>query len=268
MAQGQRGQVETAVLFQETIDLVGPVLKRSGKLVLGLAILLQFSSQVFQFYSQMESETIRLVCAINQFLLTGLLWPTLFILIVPVYARDIEAGLPTHLSDHMKKHFSQLVIESFRVLGKVTVTAVLWMIPGLLVIAGLVRGLGVTLPGWVWFVVVGGLMIPVIYKTFQLYFVPFIVQFSKHYDAGVLDALQGSTQLWNMPSPLKNSGILLVVFLINGLFQYGLTVAPFWESPVVFTVLLIFLTANEVFCDVLIYRLYRKLAHIHGGDLA
>ncbi|MBX9766947.1 MAG: hypothetical protein K2X47_06730 [Bdellovibrionales bacterium] len=264
-----RDQIRVFALLEETLEIFVPVIKRCGRLAFLLAIGIQLSSQIFQFYSQMDSETVRMLCALNQFLLTGLLWPTLFILIIPIYVRDFEAGQEkTDVQIHLKKYFSQLVIESLRVLGRVTLTAVLWLVPGLLLLAGAIRILALEAPGWVWFVAGGSLLLPVIYKTFQLYFVPFVVQFSKHYDAGVLDALQASTRLWNSPAPLKNTLVLIFMFIVNGAFQYGLTVAPFWESPIIFTVLLIFLTINEVFCDILIYRLYRTLAQIHGGDLA
>lgn len=264
-----RGQIQAFVLLEETLGLFGPVFKRCGRLAFLLAIGLQLASQVFQFYSQVESETVRLLCALNQFLLTGLLWPTLFILIIPIYVRDLENGLDkTDVKSHLKKHFSQLVIESLRVMGRVTLTAVYWLVPGLLALALAIRVLALEAPGWVWFAVGGSLLLPVIYKTFQLYFVPFVVQFSKNYDAGVLDALQASQRLWNSPAPLKNTLILILMFVVNGLFQYGLTVAPFWESPLIFGLLLVFLTINEVFCDILVYRLYRTLTQIHGGDLA
>ncbi|MBY0384177.1 hypothetical protein K2X05_03380, partial [bacterium] len=160
----QNREIKALSIFEEVLPLFGRVLGRSAPVVFPIALVLQLGSQLTQYFGQMDSDVIRVFSAINQFLLTGLLWPTLFILIVPVYGRDVEVGAEkTDLFRHLKKHFSQLVIESLRVIGRVTLSAVIWLIPGLVLLAIAVRVLALQLPSWVWIIAIGILVLPVIY---------------------------------------------------------------------------------------------------------
>lgn len=154
-----------------------------------------------------------------------------YLLLVPLYTRDVREGRPsTEFWQHIKRHVSQLTIEMLRVLARVILGLMLFVIPGL-----------------VW--------------SIQLTFVPLVAQFDSEYLAGRRDALQRSKQLvaGHFWAVVLVSLIFLAVSISETLKYY------FFSSPEIYVPLVIVNVLLEVYVYSFFFSVYERLASSREG---
>ncbi|MEQ1876637.1 MAG: hypothetical protein ABL958_08320, partial [Bdellovibrionia bacterium] len=160
--------------------------------------------------------------------LAGIVASGTYILIIPLYARDVLRGTDkTRFWAHARKHVHQVAIEMLRVVAKVIIGLVLFIVPGI-----------------IWSV--------------KLTFVPLIAQFDEQYLEGKVDALRHSEALvrgrfWAI------FGLSLVFFLLSMLETYKYV---FSLSSPLFYLLAAINLGLEVYVYTLFFSVYEKLVPV------
>jgi hypothetical protein len=158
--------------------------------------------------------------------LAGLLASGTYILVVPVYTKDVVDGRPsTNLFKHSKSHLNQVMIEMLRVVAKVIIGLLLFIIPGI-----------------IW--------------SIQLTFVPLIAQFDRAYLEGKVDALRQSEKM--VKGHFWSIFILSIIFfLLSALESYKYAFPP--TSPVYAGLVAVTLFL-EVYVYMYLFSVYERLS--------
>lgn len=143
-------------------------LKRVG---LSLWILTAVYNSLDQFIAQEMEKGLRGPDGISSFvwfygifsMFVGIFFPVL-LTIVALFGLSRQSGSPRSWTDFSQKNGNQLAIETMRSWGKILLSGLFFILPGL-------------------------------YRLLMYAFVPFVVVFSKRYELGQVDALQFSTEL-------------------------------------------------------------------------
>ena len=170
-------------VFKATHKYIAKIIMVSA---LSLCILLVVVSALDYYFIQMQSlaelhgnEFLDTLAEIGR-ILTNFLVSIHLIFLIPLRACDVSHNVPklTSASKFAMKTFWQLLLESIRAMASVILWAIAFILPG-------------------------------VYRSIQLYFVPFVVFFDKDYAAGEVDALKRSVEI------VKGSTVFIAVIIIS-----------------------------------------------------
>ncbi|HEX4922983.1 MAG TPA: hypothetical protein VFV50_02820 [Bdellovibrionales bacterium] len=202
-----------------------PILKRAWPLLLVVAFLLELNHYLMMLYGQYLHPDVGPPLAD---FLAGVVASGTYLLLVPLYARDLHEGAAeTRFFAHAKRHLNQLTIEMLRVLAKVILGLVLFVIPGL-----------------IWSV--------------QLTFVPLIAQFDPEYLSGRRDALKRSKEMvrGHFMAILFVSLVFLLVSICETSKYYFFSYPPIYVLLVLLNVLL------EVYVYTFFFSVYERVSRL------